>query len=294
MNETLEKAGRFIATHGRLLERRQFEVRFAGGSPDSVGRVVKAYQNADGGLGHALEPDIRSPLSQPGFIGFGLAAMTDAGCRDPEFALSLCEYLAGVADGRGLVPFLFDNAYEAPIAEHWVMPAIPTDVNPTAEICGYLHYQGIEHEWLSRATESCYRIFMDDPPKEAHALACAARLAEHVPDRTMADNLLDMLADTLPEAHFFQPHAPVSEYGLTPLHFAPRPDSPLRRLFSQSQLDGHLEQLAGGQQADGGWPITWEAPCETAAWEWRGKRTLEAVSVLSAYGWLPPATPGNG
>jgi len=286
VDNMLAKARHFIHAYGRLLERRQFEVRFEGGSPEAVGRAVKAYQNADGGLGHALEPDIRSPYSQPGFIGFGLAAMMDAGCRDPEFALSLCRYLADVSDERGLVPFLFENARETPLAPHWMSPTIPVDVNPTAEICGFLHFQGISHEWLSLATETCYRIFMSDPPKEAHALACAARLAEHVPDRAMAANLLDMLAETLPQARFFQPHAPAEGYGLTPLAFAPRPDSPLKALFAQSQIEGHLEQLAGKQQPDGGWPITWDPPCEAAVWEWRGKVTLDAVSILSAYGWL--------
>lgn len=286
MSDAFTKARTFIYTHGRLLERKQFEVRFEGGSPESVGRAVKAYQNTDGGLGHALEPDIRSPLSQPGFIGFGLAAMTDAGCRDPEFAMSLCDYLAKVADSRGLVSFLHEHAYETPIAPHWVMPTIPTDVNPTAEICGFLHYQGVRHEWLSLATETCYRIFMEEPPREAHALNCAARLAEHVPDRKMADNLLDVLAATLPEARFFQAEAPATGYGLTPLHFAPRPDSLCRKLFSDAQMEGHLAHLASLQQEDGGWPITWTTPCEAAVWEWRGRVTLEAISALAAYGYV--------
>lgn len=287
MREKLKRARQFLFTHGRLLERRQFEVRFAGGDPDIVGRVVKAYQNADGGLGHALEPDIRTPLSQPGFIGFGLAALTDAGCRDAAFALSLCDYLAKVADDRGLVPFLFEQALDTPVAPHWANPSVTfgtaPDVNPTAEICAFLHFQGIEHDWLSLATETCYRLLIDKPPAEAHALACAARLTEHVPDRTMAGNLLDMLAETLPKAMFYQPDAPVSGYGLTPLAFAPRPDSVCRSLFAQSQLDGHLDELAARQQEDGGWPISWEAPHGAAALEWRGKVTLDAVSVLHAY-----------
>lgn len=283
----LAKARQFLITHGRLLERRQFEVRFEGAAPESVGRVVKAYQNADGGLGHALEPDIRSPLSQPGFVGFGLAALTDAGCRDKAFALSLCEYLVNMADERGLVPFLVDQALDTPVAPHWAMPSdtfgVKPNVNPTAEICAFLHFQGIEHEWLTLATETCCRALLNEPPAEAHVLACAARLAEYVPDRVMAAKLLDMLAETLPKAAFFQAEAPVTGYGLTPLAFAPRPDSICSQLFTQSQLDGHLDELAGRQQEDGGWPISWETPDGTAAPEWRGKMTLDAVSVLHAY-----------
>lgn len=63
MSESLVKARNFILTHTRLLERRLFEVCFAGASAASVGQVVRAYQNPDGGLGHALEPDVRCPES---------------------------------------------------------------------------------------------------------------------------------------------------------------------------------------------------------------------------------------
>ena len=65
MNEILVKARNFILIHARLLERRLFQVHFEGESSDCIGQIVRAYQNSDGGLGHALEPDIRCPESQP-------------------------------------------------------------------------------------------------------------------------------------------------------------------------------------------------------------------------------------
>jgi len=59
MDEVLAKAREFILTNARLLERRLFQVHFEGESPDCIGQIVRAYQNSDGGLGHALEPDVR-------------------------------------------------------------------------------------------------------------------------------------------------------------------------------------------------------------------------------------------
>ena len=53
-----EKAANFIWENGRLLERRLFDYYFRGGSKNSVINAIKAYQNEDGGFGHALEPDL--------------------------------------------------------------------------------------------------------------------------------------------------------------------------------------------------------------------------------------------
>jgi hypothetical protein len=70
---------------------------------------------------------------------------------------------------------------------------------------------------------------------------------------------------------------------VTPLHFAPTPDSPWRTLFADEEITGHLDRLERDQQPDGGWPITWEPPGAAGTWEWRGIVTLQALQVLRAY-----------
>ncbi|AHV99644.1 hypothetical protein [Paenibacillus sabinae] len=284
MAENLAKARTFMLTHARLLERRLFEVHYEGVSPQSVGNIVRAYQNTDGGLGHALEPDVRCPESQPLFISFGLGALQEAGYRDVELATSVCSFLESVSDKKGLVPFFQESAYQSPMASHWIQSTLAPGLNPTTAICGLLHYQGVQHEWLSLATETCYQMIVESPPFEAHALCCAAALAEYIPDRAKAMNLLDAIAAALPRARFFIPDAPIESYGLTPLHFAPKPDAICRPLFTQNQIDGHLEELLKQQLPDGGWPISWEAPGPASELEWRGRVTLEAICRLSEYG----------
>lgn len=56
MNEQFSRAHQFMLTNARLLERRIFEARFLGAPASCVGEAIRAYRNADGGLGHALEP----------------------------------------------------------------------------------------------------------------------------------------------------------------------------------------------------------------------------------------------
>jgi hypothetical protein len=286
MSEVLDRAREFMLIHARLLERRLFEVAFDDGDPALVGRVVAAYQNEDGGLGHALEPDLRCVESQPLFVEAGLRALHEAGCRDPELARSFCFYLQAVSDETGLVPMILPTALDAPHAPHMGPSSLAPELNPTAGICGLLHAQGVGHPWLARATETCCRLLLEDTPREAHTLVGATCLADHVPDRAMGERLHEAIAAALPRASFFIAEAPVEGYGLTPLHLAASPDSGWRSLFSDAQIEGHLDDLLARRQADGGWPISWEPPGPTAALEWRGRWTLEAIRPLVAYGWI--------
>jgi len=284
--DSFHQARRFMYTEARLLERLLFAVRFEGAPAEPVGALIRAYQNPDGGLGHALEPDLRCPESQPLFVGVGLQALRDAGLRDRDLSLRLCSFLESVSDDSGFVPLILPSALHWPRAAHWSSLWEP-GINPTAEICGLLHYQGVEHPWLERATRACCDVLLHEPPREAHALLSAVRLVEHLPDRELAGALAERIADALPDASFFVASAPVTQYGLTPLHLAPAPNSPMRRFFTQEQIDAHLADLAARQQEDGGWPITWDPPPGQAPRsEWRGRMTFEAISCLAAYGWI--------
>jgi hypothetical protein len=287
MSPSFSLARQFIHTQARLLERLLFSVRFEQTDPAAVGRLISAYQNSDGGLGHALEPDLRCPESQPLFVEVGLSALHEVGWRDEQLCLSICSFLESVSGSDGLIPTILPNALLSPRASHWSSAGVP-DLNPTAGICGLLHFQGIRHPWLERATQRCCQLLLEAPPPEAHTLVSATYLAEYHPDPQVRDQLAVLIAASLPQARFFIPDAPVQEYGLTPLHFARTPASRWRSLFSDKQIEGHLDDLMSKQQADGGWPISWEAPGPAAVCEWRGRGTWEAVSTLVAYGRMQP------
>ena len=62
----LSAATAFMATHARILDRRRFDVLVGDGAPEAVLAAVDGYRNPDGGYGWGLEPDLRSPESQPG------------------------------------------------------------------------------------------------------------------------------------------------------------------------------------------------------------------------------------
>ena len=280
-----EKAVQFIWGNARLLERAVYAYRFEQAPAERILSVLKTYQDADGGFGQALEPDLRAPQSQPLFVEFGLRLLYECKLRDAELAYRVCDFLALHADLQQGIPTIFPSSQNYPRAAHWNDPgAQQRSLDRLIGLVGLANWQGIQHPWLQQAVESCFETLIKTHYTEAHTLQNAFCLLESLPDRPETPALFDRLGRELLKAEFFCAEAPVSGYCLTPLHFASRPDSFCRRLFTEKQLDGHLKQLEGEQDQDGGWPIAWQPPSEAAKCEWRAFRTLDALSTLHAYG----------
>lgn len=283
MVSVLEKGTGFIWRYARLLERAVFEYRFFGGDAGRVLEILKTYQNADGGFGHALEPDVRAPDSQPLFLEFALNTLRECNLRDADIADSACDFLENHADLARGIPPLLPSSGSYPRAAHWVSS---TGESPSFDrlvgLVGLTNWQGGKSIWLSEATESCLMRMDRTEFSDAHTILTAFSLLESLADAA-PPKLFDGLADQLLRARFYCSDAPVTGYCLTPLAFAPSPDSYCSPLFTEAQLDAHLDDLLSAQEPDGGWPINWEPPGEMATWEWRAHRTLNALSTLRAY-----------
>src|SRR4051795_4500497 len=102
----LDAAARFLAERGRVLDRRRFERAFAGGPALAVLDAVAAYRNADGGFGHALEPDCRAPGSQPATTALALRTLDEAAAWDAELVEGALDWLTAVEPVTGGVPFV--------------------------------------------------------------------------------------------------------------------------------------------------------------------------------------------
>ena len=59
----LTETKEYIFKNGRLLERKLFEYFFENGTKQGCINALRAYQNADGGFGNGIEPDILCPDS---------------------------------------------------------------------------------------------------------------------------------------------------------------------------------------------------------------------------------------
>ncbi|MFF5246395.1 hypothetical protein ACFY3V_19085 [Streptosporangium sp. NPDC000095] len=284
----LDTASAFILREGRLLERRLFATLFQAAPATGVVDALRGYRNEDGGFGHGLEPDKRCPESLPIDVEVAFQTLSTAGVPGTDPMVShACDWLATVAAPDGAVPLSLPVMEAYPRAVHWSDWTYAPGLNPTAGLAGLLHGMGVEHPWLTRATDWCWSALEKGFPDDAHAMSETLVFLEHVPDRDRAERLAERVGEWLPQLKWYRSDPADPEYGVSPLHLAPHPDSRWRRLFSDDVIEGHLDRLAADQRPDGGWAITWEPPGAAATLEYRGVETLRALQVLGAYGRVP-------
>jgi hypothetical protein len=305
MDNPFAVADRFLLSQARLLERRLFATVFLGQPAARVADALRGYQNDDGGFGHALEPDTRCPASLPVYVEVAFQALAAAREADhgsaaggaAEFAAAssgmidrACDFLARTAaeaDAGGGVPLALPVIESFPRAAHWTEWTYEPGLNPTAGLTGLLYKLGVDHSWRTEGTAYCWqKLDSGELPGDAHALSETLIFLEHVPDRDRADQHAAVLAAKLANIPMLSLDPDAAGYGLSPLHLAPEPGSRWRGLFTDAQIDRHLDRLLADQQPDGGWPISWEPPSEAAMWEWRGMVTLQALRTLTSYGRL--------
>ena len=154
----LDAAAQFVAGHARVLDRRRFERLFSGSDARPVRDAVAAFRNADGGFGHALEPDGRTPASQPAAVAMALATLDEADAWDEELVAGACAWLEANAPDEGGASFVESTAEGWPHAPWWrVEEGRPGSLFSTGKIAGTLHARRVEHPWLDRATELLWR-----------------------------------------------------------------------------------------------------------------------------------------
>ncbi|MFD4691692.1 hypothetical protein [Streptomyces sp. NPDC058463] len=294
--KSLARAEQFVWLTARVLEQRRFAHHFLDGGADVVETALAAYLNEDGGYGHALEPDLRGPVSQPLHTAHALSVLDSIGRCSGLRVERICRYLTDVSTKEGALPALHPSQRGYPAA-----PFIPVVDDPPAEllatgpVVGLLHRNQVWHAWLFRATDFCwsavdaleqshpYEIeaavaFLDGVPDRARAEAAAARLG-----RLVREQRLVVLDPQRSADHPVAPGYAPGEHHF-PYDYARTPGSLARRWFSDAELDRSLDHLEAGQQEDGGWPVTWRQWAPGTALEGRPIVTLKALQTLRAHG----------
>jgi hypothetical protein len=285
LQEQINVAQDFMWKNARILERHLFAHLFAGGPREPVLAALAAYQNADGGFAHGLEPDVRTPISQPidGEIALHIIALVD-GWGDP-MVQRLCDWLPSVTTEEGGVPFTQPSVNPYPHAPWWAAEGPqPAALNPTASIAGLLHQGKVQHPWLERATAFCWAKIDEIHEIEFHTLATVLIFLQSVPDQARAQAAWAKLAPQVGAPGVVELDPDAEGYVQGPLDWAPLPTSLARPLFDDATLQRHLAALTAQQQPDGGWPISWPPISPGVELEWRGWRTIQALRTLRAYG----------
>lgn len=292
----LNDAAAFLVRHGRLLDRRRFELLLGRGSPDAVLAALDGYRNPDGGFGWGLEPDLRAPESQPAGALHAFEVLAELGPATTPRSAQLCDWLETITLPDGGVPFALPVADGRGSAPFWVSadPAVST-LQSTAFVAGVAlrvadHDRAVaEHAWTARAVSYCLgEIERLEEAPHAIELAFAIGFLDALSDTrpAEAEALLERLGRFIPEDGVVPVAGGSPDEAIRPLVFAPLPGRPTRRLFTAEVIEADLDRLAAGQQEDGGWRVDFASYSPAAELEWRGYETVHAVTVLRANGRL--------
>lgn len=293
MSVDLAAAERFLLTNGRILERHRLATLLHAGPVDRVLAALRVYRNPDGGFGHALEPDVRGPRSEPLSTQAALDVLDEAGALQDPLVADALTWIASVAFADGGVPFALPAVLDDPHAP-WIVPGT-SGSHLTFAFAALAHRArwsfGADTEtqtWINRAVAwswerleapgdlAAYDVkfglaFLDATPDDDRARAAVARIAPMIRD----DGTLPVAGGT-------------DDEQLTALTLSPRPGSRSRALFSAEAIDVELDRLEAGQLADGGWTFGWGTWCPAQAVEWRGLVTLSALATLLSHGRIAP------
>ncbi|MFF5131376.1 hypothetical protein ACFY41_31205 [Streptomyces syringium] len=293
------RAEQFLWLTARVLEQRRFAFHFLDGGPDAVEAALNAYLGDDGGYGHALEPDLRGPVSQPLHTAHALRVLDEIGRCGDRRVERVCRYLTAISTADGALPALHPSLRGYPAAP-WI-PIVddpPSDLLATGPVVGLLHRNAVWHAWLFRATDFCWAAvdalgqgakthpyeveaavaFLDGVPDRARAEAAAERIGRAVREQRLA--VLD--PERVTEYPVPDGYAPGEHHF--PHDYARNPDSVAAAWFTDAELQRSLDFLAASQEDDGGWPIRWREWAPGTRLECRPMVTIAALLTLRAYG----------
>ena len=293
--DAFNRAKSGIFKYGRKLEHLRFHHHFVEPILEEVVAELAAYQNPDGGFGHAIEPDFWLPDSSPmaTTVGLQIAVELELEASHPVVRAAL-QYLRSTydADLRGWIATPL-SVNDHPHAPWWhrdpdtKVDSMSLRLNPSAEIVGYLLRWGEDdfQQWVQDLIE---RIDVLEP----HQLLCCLRLADSPglveKHREALFALISRAAATAIETD----SAKWDGYCIKPLSAIPTPDARLAQRFSgavDKQMDYEI-----GRQSDrmGVWLPHWSwGESFPRAWQkarehWAGIITLEMLLSFQAFGRL--------
>ncbi|MCH8528909.1 MAG: hypothetical protein LAT79_17445 [Kiritimatiellae bacterium] len=256
------------------------------------------FQNADGGFGQALEPDLRAPESSALCTSVAFQIMRYHQIPEGEpFVRRAIRYLADTLDRDTLHWRIIPKGIDAyPHAPWWNQEVRETglaafSLNPTAEILGIVLDGGGADFEPSIASQLMDRVIeqLDSIQKiEMHDLLCCLRLleAKNLPS-TVRGRLMEALKRLVSGSIAIRPDQ-WKGYCLRPLQVIHHPDSP----FGEGLEDAvalNLEYEIEEQMKNGTWSPTWSwgdqfpEAWEDAKREWTGVLTLEKLITLKRF-----------
>ena len=233
--EAFGRAADYLRNEARPLERALFAYHFEGRGRTAVLAALVPYQNADGGFGRALEPDMRAEASSVVATTIALDILRRVGANEETSGLPAA--LVYLMDNYDVEterwPIISPAVEDAPHAPWWDFAASATNfrgfwANPRASVVGYLwQYRKLVP---SPFVEGALRLAATDlltysQTMEMHDLICYVDLleTEDLPGE-MRENMIDKLRRVVARSVVMNP-TEWNDYNLKPLAVVRSPQS---------------------------------------------------------------------
>lgn len=300
--ENFAKARDYLFSSARPLEQALFRYHFEDGPQTAVWQELAAHQNADGGFGHALEPDLRTPSSSALATGIALRLLAETGAPgDHPLVLEAAASLQKTLDPQTLTwrvaPLDTNDHPHAPWWHDQEGSLADTfdeyQIIPRAELVAALyHFSGpLPAPWLVDVKDAAVLAIEHLPMGGGGGddIVYALRLARE-PRLDIADQerLLRRVREVAAASVARDP-AQWETYSIPPLKLAPTPASPVADLFPED-IQRNLDYMIDKQKPEGYWDTTWTwGDFYPGVWpeardEWRGEITLHNLLSLREYG----------
>ncbi len=287
--------------NARPIDLALWRYRFEDGCDAEVLSALAAYQNADGGFGHALDCDNWNPNSAPYNASVAAAILTELRLFDSEH-----EMVAKMLDHLGATPFYApdvgwhftvptNNAF--PHAPWWTFSAEnnrASGFHATGALAGYILRCGDnKNPAYSRALAASRGIVDQISARQAGDIHEVGAYAAWLPGARAAnldfdlDQIEKIVSDMVNEAIERDPKKWV-RYAMRPSQYITGPES-LYYPGNEDIVQAELDYLIDTRFPHGVWDISWEwgaYPDEFAIarrW-WQGNRAAGTVALLRAFG----------
>ncbi|MDR3512348.1 MAG: hypothetical protein P4L73_11995 [Caulobacteraceae bacterium] len=288
-----ERGCAYVEAKARPLDVALLRHRLGQGGTEAVVVALGPFQNADGGFGHGLEPDLSTPASSAIATSVAFQALRGAGAQaDEPMVQRGLQWLEAAFDwDRGVWPIIGPDVDLAPHAFWWDWDEDLASrwngfrFNPSVELLGvlYAYLPAAPERLIERAEQALLEdLAAGRRPEGAYDLKCALRLVRTAAAPGAIRGPIEALIRAAVAA--LDPddtHAPA-------LDLAPQPGEPLADLMAD-RIDAAFERLLAEQQPDGSWAPFWDwSAVDAQAWAdaegaWRGVLTRQAVEALHAY-----------
>lgn len=306
MTAEQSRAVRFwMLRNARPLDMARFRFHFERGSRNDVLDALAAYQNPDGGFGHALEADCWNPHSAPIQTWCATEILREIGFDDSRHPIvqGILRYLDSGADFRdGIWLNTTPSNDDYPHASWWAYEWNPigenSRYNPTASLAGFVLRFADPASTLAQkarqiAGEAVASFSRRERYDDMHEAACFQQLLEGC-DASGHTGAVDLpmlrglLARVIAQTITQDKAAWRTSYVCKPSQYITDRNSifyPVIAGDAEYEANYILETLG----EDGAWPIMWSWPGYPTAWAvsqnwWRGHLIIQNMRYLKGFG----------